>query len=299
MTVKSLLSLFSGHPHEEAAISVSMALAATFTAEVRFLRIDKPLSAMPEFSGAMTYGQAFDRSATLLAECAVGGTGMADCNDRLEAFAKTHDVAFDRSTHVAPSVTGPRASFKSVVDRPDTCLAVEGRCCDMIVVAHHHPQTRDETDLLMSAIFQTGRPVLVVPERTKNADARLYAPGLVAVAWDGSLESARALACALPLLTGTPTVKLLCADEQSKHPTPAETDAITNWLYWHGHRIQIERLAAGHETVGKALVVRAGAVGADLLIAGAYGHGHDKDMLLGQVTQHILENMETPLLVSS
>lgn len=298
MTLKSLLSLYSGQSYEDAALSVSMTLATTFTAEVRFLRVEKPLSTVPEFS-AMAFGQAFDRSGSVLAECVRGENGLVDCNDPLEKRAKQHGVAFDRSTHVAPSITGPLASFKSIIERPNICLAVEGRCCDMIVIGHHAAQTEDETEILMAAIFQTGRPVLIVPERVKSGNSEIYAPQCVAVAWDGSLESTRALAAALPLLTGTPTVRLLCAGDLGDRPTAAETDAVTNWLYWHGHRIEMEHLAAAHDAIGKTLVVRAGAIGADLLVAGAFGHSHFQDMLLGQTTQHILENIEIPLLVSS
>ena len=80
---------------------------------------------------------------------------------------------------------------------------------------------------LETALFDTGRPVLMVPDR---ASANLFHRPLVA--WNGSREAARAIGFALPFLAEFEGCVDIFAERESKHHT--ETKELVRYLGWHG-----------------------------------------------------------------
>ena len=49
--------------------------------------------------------------------------------------------------------------------------------------------------------------------------------------------------------------------------------------------------------VGNLLLSRVADIGADMLVMGAYGHSRLREIVLGGVTRHILENATIPVLM--
>ena len=72
-----------------------------------------------------------------------------------------------------------------------------------------------------TVVFQSGRPVLIVPEDLPHTEAKLDA---IAIAWDFSRTAARAVADAIPLLERAKTVRILARPTKSHStllvPTP-------------------------------------------------------------------------------
>ncbi|MEO1161475.1 MAG: universal stress protein, partial [Pseudomonadota bacterium] len=59
-----------------------------------------------------------------------------------------------------------------------------------------------------------------------------------------------------------------------------------------------EPMPTADSDAGRALLVRAEDVGADLLVMGAYGHSRVREFVFGGATEHVLNNMTVPVLMS-
>jgi nucleotide-binding universal stress UspA family protein len=137
-----------------------------------------------------------------------------------------------------------------------------------------------------TALFETGRPVLIVPE---GEPLNLFHRPLVA--WNGSLESARALHFALPFLCEFRGCVEVFAAPENKHQT--DTLELLRYLSWHG--IVGARIPAD-EATGVSLLAQASAIKAGLIVMGAYTHGHYRQLLFGGMTRHVMEHAAVPVL---
>ena len=123
----------------------------------------------------------------------------------------------------------------------------------------------------------------------------------IVVAWNGTPESAHALAAAMPLLAQADTVSVLSHHPGSNGHVGAtdETDVhgLIAYLGWHGIAARIPPQAPEGHHVGQALVAGAVAASADLLVMGAYGHSRLREMVFGGATRHVVEDGTLPTLL--
>ena len=118
----------------------------------------------------------------------------------------------------------------------------------------------------------------------------------MSIAWNGTPEARNALAAAMPFLESAVAVHLLTARSPK---TDADTiDQARDYLAWHGIGSNVHVLEAGGETVGAALMQKASAIDADLLVMGGYGHARLRERILGGVTHHIVNQPELPILLA-
>jgi len=134
-------------------------------------------------------------------------------------------------------------------------------------------------------VMRVGRPVLVVPSR-----ARSLVPDHVLVGWKDTRETRRAVADALPLLRLAKQVVVAeVVTQESQLPAArAHTGEVCAWLQRHGVAAEPRALATGEQYV-VSLDAIAEQVGADLIVAGAYGHSRMREWALGGVTRDLLK----------
>ncbi|MGD9615342.1 MAG: universal stress protein [Alphaproteobacteria bacterium] len=147
-------------------------------------------------------------------------------------------------------------------------------------------------DLVVAA----GRPLLVVPPGRDFAAVGRR----VLVAWDGSREAARATHDALPLLRKAELVAMLTVSEREadfEHDRPGLERILRNYER-HGIAVRAEEVLSDGYAVSDVLLSRAGDLGADLIVAGAYHHSQLRESLFGGVTHDLLERMPVPVLLS-
>lgn len=134
-------------------------------------------------------------------------------------------------------------------------------------------------------------PLLVVPPGPEES----FRPHRVLVAWNGRREAGRALHGALPFLRRAKETILLTV-----HPPGFDDEPDRRALaYLETHRIRADariNFATEFEAPG-AILAQAHALGADLLVMGAYGHARVFEQALGGATQHVLESAELPVLM--
>lgn len=146
-------------------------------------------------------------------------------------------------------------------------------------------------------VFGSDRPVLVVPDIARINDV---IGSRILVAWNGSRESALALAAAVPVLQKADDVLLLdgsemYADTVAVLPPPG----LADWLDRHGIRARIQSLDAGPTHAAGALILDAArAHRADLLVMGAWSRSRLAQMVLGGTTRHLFMHGDLPMLVA-
>lgn len=172
------------------------------------------------------------------------------------------------------------------------------RAADLVVMRgrgrkHDSP---DERALVERLIRQVGRPVLILTE-----DARLLAPAQkIVIAWSNTREAARAAHDCLSLAAPGAEiilVSMLAAAEDEKPSRDARED-LAGAFDRHGFRATLtDRICPPGERVAtlKALCRE---TGADLLVAGAYGHSYVYDLFIGAVTRDLLTDTHIPLLLA-
>lgn len=147
-------------------------------------------------------------------------------------------------------------------------------------------------DLVQALVFESGRPVLVMPEGkqdTFNLDS-------IVVAWDASRASVRAIGDAMPLLRRAKGVRLVTVNKDKAMPDNATGPELAAHLARNEVKVTLEHVDRGNDTVGKTLDKVA--ADADLLVMGAFGHSRIRDFFLGSATAHVLKNPLRATLLS-
>jgi len=162
-----------------------------------------------------------------------------------------------------------------------------------IIGQEHDGASGDESGYIVSALFDSGRPVFVVPYIHEGPAKLDHA----VVAWDGGLVAARALAGATPLLTRARRVEVVTIAPRDEPVEELPGFNITRHLARHGVNAQLRQLAPADD-VGAALLSHAAQTGADYLVMGAYGHSRLREFVLGGATRSVLASMTVPVLMA-
>ncbi len=286
MAIRKLLLPLTGTASGEAALTTALTVARLWDAHLTALhvRVDSrdvaPLAgeglsgAMIEEMMSATEKESSDRSNAVRA--------------LFDRFVTQHGVTV-AEPHAGAGAT---ANFASVTGREDDLVAQLARLTDLTVVPH--PEAGDEvssSDALHAVLFDSGRPVLVAPQ------VALPTVGTrICIAWNGTAESASAVYAAIPWMQKAQAVRILSAEEyQRRGPGSRE---LATYLALHDIHPEIAEFRPLEKEVGRGLLAAAREFGADLLAMGAYSHSRLRQLLLGGVTRHVLENASLPVLMN-
>lgn len=184
-----------------------------------------------------------------------------------------------------------------VVDKAVDAVVRHGRCSDLVIVGQSDriaPVAGVALDLPQQVLLQGGTPVLVVPHG--GSFRSLVRCALVA--WKERPEATRAIRDALPILRVADRVVLCALAEGEPDDVGAKRcEDVRVWLATHGVRAELRR-EARPPRVGERLLSLASDIGAELIVAGGYGHSRLREWALGGVTRHLLEHTILPTLLS-
>jgi nucleotide-binding universal stress UspA family protein len=167
-----------------------------------------------------------------------------------------------------------------------------GRLADLIAVAKPDRDRNLGFNTLKAALFNSGRPVLMCPPR---ADIPATLGARVALAWNGSAEAARALSQCAGILRRADAVWILSNGEDAGPGTSAED--VAGYLRLHGIQATVEPFTA-ERRIGRELLSAAAALGADMLLMGAYGDSHERETVFGGNTQTVVDTATMPVLLN-
>jgi len=196
---------------------------------------------------------------------------------------------FEKAQQAHP---GASADFQCIEGIPATTMASRARVADLSVVPSiAAPDDEFWTSVRDAALFQSGRPVLVIPEKTPSRFG-----DTIVVAWKDSVESARAVAAAEPFFAKAQRIVLLSVAESDKDdPSLA---AMAEYLALAGLKVEASRIALKFDTVGEALLQEVAKAPGTLLVMGAYGHWRWREWVFGGVTHELLRDTTVPVLMA-
>lgn len=178
---------------------------------------------------------------------------------------------------------------------PDALLGL-ARTADLVIAGQRDREwpLSPILDCPEQLALQSGRPVVLVPHsgRFSNLGRR------VTIAFNGKRESARAAFDALPLLRRAEAVRVVWIDPKQEDAGDVPTADLAAALARHGIKPEASVLFGDDLKVGDTLLSGLADDGSDLLVMGAYGHSRWRELVFGGATQHILDSMTVPVLLS-
>ena len=217
------------------------------------------------------------------------GEWYADMRQQVQSDLELAREAFHDATR------GLKTDFAWIEDLPSEAVARAARAADLIVAGGGPLSGTDRYRHCEAAqvMLSAGRPVLIAPP----AGGALSAKSIV-VGWKDSRESRRALGDALPFLAEAETVLVVevCGDDLGD--AELRTGAVAAGLRRHGVAAQTRVVSAAPERVALELHGAAESSGADLIVAGGYGHTRLGEWIFGGVTRDLLRQPERFVLLS-
>ncbi|MHB8885214.1 MAG: universal stress protein [Methylovirgula sp.] len=186
--------------------------------------------------------------------------------------------------------------WRSAIADPVEFILEQSRAADIVLLGtaqrgnNFDPARElDSTDIVVAA----GRPALVLPPEVEHMQAKC-----VLIAWKDTREARRVVFDSLPLLSLCQRVIVVEIDE-ANDPTAVDMSVndVVVWLSRHGvkaHGIVLPLL----DSPALQLDQLAKEEDADLIIAGAYGHGRFREWVLGGMTRDILMRMPRSIFLS-
>ncbi len=167
-----------------------------------------------------------------------------------------------------------------------------GRVFDVIVLARPGDEWQSPSMVtLESALFESGRPVLIAPPNSPPSLATN-----VLIAWNRSTEQARATAFAMPILRLARRITILTV-EGSTVAGPSGVEMARS-LAMNGIAAEPITLTAGKRSAGEAILAKAEELDCDLIVKGAYTQSRLRQMIFGGATRHILAHAKLPVLMA-
>jgi nucleotide-binding universal stress UspA family protein len=278
--LKSMLVLADGSERIAETLKTAMNAAQRLEAHINVLHVRADAEQFAYYGAEAT------------AAVPMFGPSLEDAKQFVAGRARRAKAAYNA---VFASPGNVQVAWRDVEGNEAAILASAGRVCDLVVISRPGDSTDDLNPATVNAaLFETGRPVMVAPPKAMPTIGTR-----VAVAWNDSIQAARAVGAAMPFLVKASRVVVLSAGAAGSR---ASTTELLGYFGHYGVKADIEAFDPGSSSArsrGRALLQRAGAMDADLLVMGAYGQGRVMQFLgLGGATAKVISSNTMPLLMA-
>lgn len=286
MTLRHILVPMLGAIDDSPALSTALGIAKSVGAHV------EALFPATDPRQAAVYGDYMSPSIIdrVMAETeADNGRRRQQTSAQFTKLAGEHAVPFrDQPTKLGEV----SAAYSEGIGEPSALAVDAGRLSDLIVLGLPRKDKEAATGPLLEAVLRdSGKPVLLVPQAMPAGFAKT-----IAIAWNGSVQAARAVSFAMPLLERAGNVVVLTVAGE-RHVGP-DAKALAAALSWHGIAAATSILPASAEPQGQSLLAAAARNSADLMVLGAYTRGELRRLVFGGVTGNFLAKSTIPLFMA-
>ncbi|NIV18748.1 MAG: universal stress protein [Woeseiaceae bacterium] len=182
----------------------------------------------------------------------------------------------------------PTALWSERVGSADTLMGIVGPVADLIVVSRPAKTDGAADAFMMSALVSTGRPVLILPQRSRKRIGKR-----VCIAWDQSVAASIAVTPGIPILQQADEVTIVTCGPEDK-PGPKAT-LLARYLTSWG--IESRRVRTRGHDIEKELLGEYRKAGSDLLIGGAYSRSRWRERVFGGTTEFLIRKARIPVLL--
>lgn len=280
--MKTILLPFHDEEAGRTALDVGTLVAQRFGSYLEGLLVQETLQ--------LSFGRGMTVPADYLSEMTRQWRDFADAaRERFRSITRDKGMAHGE---LETEVQGPIAGWREMEGREAQVVGEYGRLFDLIIVGRTsgEPSSRWQ-EICEAALFETGRPVLL---------AGPWSPAAlgdnVVVAWNGSTETARTVALAMPLLAAATRVLVMSVDV-GMMPGPSGRD-MAQHLGRNGIAAEAVTVTAGSRTVGETIIRESEEAAADLLVKGAYTRSRLRQVIFGGATEHVIRHSTIPVLLA-
>lgn len=251
-------------------ISLAREVGARLTVQAASIRVAVAHSLISRFAEKLagTENQRLKALAMLAAENARATAGLAGVPCKVET---------------------PQLGFTELME---TFLA-QARVHDMTILDTERIALSTDRALIEAALFDSGRPVLLVPPGTDGFRGRR-----IVIAWDGSAQAARAVNEAMPLLRMAREVEIVSVIGEKDLSGTVPGVELAPHLGAHDVRANVVNLNAMDGDVAVTLRHYVCENAVDIVVMGAYAHSWVREVILGGTTETLLKSFPVPILMS-
>ena len=285
MAFRTILVPLRGDGRGESVLDHACALGAPFNAHIRAVH------SRPRVQDLMPFGVTVPRlvreQISSSADSIADGE-VARVKSLFDDYVKNKGIAICETR--PPRHDKLTISWNETPGKQADIIGVWGRLSSVIAVAQPDKDTNLGQNTLESALLSTGRPVLLCPNKEVTDIGQN-----VAIAWNGSAESSRAIAACGSVIGNADKVTVLASEDADNMELSAD-DLI---LHLQDHDIQSTAMSVNSKdtNLGEGLLKAAKSAGADVIVMGAYGRSRGRAMVLGGVTQWIIDHTDLPVLL--
>ena len=273
--IKDVMVRLDGSSGDDARLAAATQIAAIFESHVTglFFNVLPPTPIPDQLSGANPSNQLLDAAK--------------------EAGDKIESELFRRLTRLPQPANLRRFDVARSSDIADAALPV-ARTGDTFVALRPNGRANEPQDLIENLLHGAGRHLFLVPD-----DWTGLAPlDNVVVAWNGSRESARAVAESLPFLRQAKKVGVLTVEGEHQITDALKANDAVLHLRHHGIDAVKYRAIGEEDDTADVLIAECRSLGANLLVMGSYGHSRLHELLPGSTTSRMLRRSPFPLLIA-
>jgi nucleotide-binding universal stress UspA family protein len=207
----------------------------------------------------------------------------------LESLKEAAQAGEKAARAAMAGVTYAKSRFVALQTPVWAGLSAESRLSDVVVFTSDPARGRGPlAEAFQQMVADEQRPVLI-------ARAGFKVGGSVAVAWDGGKEASRAARLALPLLEKAAKVVILAAPKASSRSF--DPGRLQSYYAARGVKAEVDLLPDSGDAA-PVLLYAARKAGADILVAGAFGHPRLQEFIFGGTTRTLLNSEEPSLFLS-
>ena len=216
---------------------------------------------------------------------------VRQAEDLFRAFMQRRGVP-QHSMETGPSPATVTWAWNADAPSGHDFVGSYGRVFDIIALARPGEEWQSPAMVtLESALFESGRPVLIAPPNSPRSLATN-----IMIAWNRSTEQARTTAFAMPLLKRAERVTILTVESATVAGPSGEE--LARSLAAHGIAAATMTLPSSKANAGDTILKKAAELGCDLIVKGAYTQSRLRQMIFGGTTRHILTNANLPVLMA-
>jgi nucleotide-binding universal stress UspA family protein len=278
MTYSSILTVVTDGDDALRALDTAIAFAAAHDAhlEVLVIGIDRTVQ-----------GYAYTEMSATLLDVSLR-TARAEAEELKDAVSKRLKVSDVRGG--VTQVVGSLGMLTGVIRR-------HARFSDLVVLPKPYggPANFEEPSIVEAALFGAQVPVLILPDGMTDWDV----PRRIAVGWNESDESLRAVRSAIPMLAAADTAYISVIDPPQHGQERSDPGGlVAQFLARHGVRCEIDVLTRSLPSISDVLVRHCTDRDIDMLVMGAYGRARWSEAMFGGATRDMLQHCPIPLYMA-
>jgi nucleotide-binding universal stress UspA family protein len=257
----------------------------TLTTLVTLVEPDEPAAVEAALATPFVLAESFSAALTALVFPIEAEGVAAATTDRDPTSAEASAVARVRTLADRRALLCDIRSRSSFAYGVGEVFADHLRVSDLGVFNWRHDQGQARRLVLHAAIFDSGRPVMIVPE----GRPLLAPPSRIVLAWDATPAAVRAAHGALPFIRrAAETIVVTVTDDKELRAGQSGIE-LTHLLARHGATARFSAARRGSGTALEAILATARSTKAELLVMGGVRHAPLHNMIFGSATQDLLD----------